>query len=213
MSAEPLPAADSPRRYSFEEYLELERSTGERHEFRDGEVVCMPGGSLNHYLVSGNLGTLLAAGVKRPCRRFDPDARLLVPATRRTFYADGFVVCGDVQLHEDNERNASITNPRVIFEVLSPNSEAHDRGEKFRHYMRLESLEEYVLISQDVPRVESFLRKGGGDWLMSHWEGVDAAARVRCLELDLPLAALYEGVELAPQEPGEAPAAGDGSAT
>ena len=86
-------------------------------------------------------------------------------------------------------------NPRVIIEVLSPSTEAYDRGDKFTQYRRIESFEEYVLISQDRPNVESIFRQADGAWSFQNHTSLDAAATIRCLGIEIPLAEIYAGVE------------------
>ncbi len=94
----------------------------------------------------------------------------------------------------------TLINPRVIIEVLSPSTEAYDRGEKFSRYRKLESLEEYVLVSQESPSVETFFRQPDGTWLLTAFSGLDATARIRCLKIDLHLKEIYANVDL-PQPP------------
>ena len=186
------------RRLRVEEYLELLEASDERLEFDDGKVVAMAGGSISHGRIGVNLGTALGREVKRPCEPFSADTQVHVPSRGRFFFTDGFVVCGDVELYEDNPRRGIVLNPRVIFEVTSPSSEGRDRGDKFDCYRDLPSFEEYLLIAQDRPQVQGFLRRGEGDdveWSVRFWEGLDAVAQVRCLGIDLPLRELYARVD------------------
>ena len=101
-------------------------------------------------------------------------------------------------------------NPRVIVEVLSPSTEAYDRGDKFTQYREIETFEEYLLISQDRPNVESWLRQPDGAWSIANHTSLDAAAKVRSLAIDIPLAEIYAGIDW-PAPPAAAdPAAGNG---
>jgi Uma2 family endonuclease len=206
MAAVEKPAADAPLpRMTWEEYLKFDAKSEAKYVFdnglvtpanrlEDGTPSAMAGGSLNHGRICSRLGTLAGSRVPAGCEFFTADSRLRVPPTGRTFYSDGFITCGEVELFEDNEADASITNPKVIFEVASPSTAGFDRGEKFEHYMRLESLREYVIIEQDWPWVQSFHRRDDGDWLMSAARGLEASAKVRSLNLELPLAELYRDV-------------------
>ena len=109
-------------------------------------------------------------------------------------YPDASVVCGEPRFDPQDTRCTTITNPRAVFEVLSESTEAYDRGEKFGHYRDLASLEEYVLVAQDRPLVEVFTRQEAGHWLFTAAQGLGAAAKLRGLGVDLPLAEVYTGI-------------------
>ena len=128
-----------------------------------------------------------------------------VSATRRYFYPDASVVCGEPQYDEADANETTIVNPRLIVETLSASTEAYDRGEKFTHYRHLASLREYVLVSQDRPAVETFLRRDDGTWTFSSHEGVAAVARLASLEIDLPLAEVYAGIPFEGEQRPKAP--------
>ena len=190
-----LPAPKSAARVSIAEYLRREETSDVRHEYHDGEVLEMSGGTINHGRMTRNL--LIAAGtrVRPPCEAFDSNMRVAVSADNRFVYPDVSVICGPPEFHPEDPNRTTIINPRVIFEVLSPSTERYDRGEKFQRYNNIDSLEEYVLLTQTRPVVEGFLRQGDGTWSLQRWQGQDVVARVRCLGLDLPLAELYLGVD------------------
>lgn len=143
---------------SYAEYLELTERAEVRHEFIDGRVVAMAGGSIEHSRLVARIGHLLQQGLEgRPCNVFSSDGRVRIETTNRSTYPDVSVVCGPVVPAADDPHG--ITNPTVIVEVLSDTTEKEDRGSKFAHYRRLKSLEEYVLLAQDVPRIEIFRRE------------------------------------------------------
>jgi Uma2 family endonuclease len=142
---------------TYEEYLALEQTSAEKHEFVDGLVVAMAGGTLEHARLQARLiGELTRLLGDRPCVVYSADGRVRVQATNRSTYPDLTVVCGDTETASDDAN--AITNPILIVEVLSESTERDDRGAKFAHYRRLPSLQEYVLVSQDAPRVEVFRR-------------------------------------------------------
>jgi Uma2 family endonuclease len=156
----------------YEAYLEAEAKSTTKHEWHDGVVYAMAGGSLEHSRLAGNIHSALKARLAQ-CEVFQSGAMLLVRETQLSTYADVTVVCGAVE-SQKIERNGkalgeALVNPTVIVEVLSDSTEEYDRGEKFAHYMRFVSLKEYVLISQDMPRIEVFRRPERGHWL--HEEG------------------------------------------
>ena len=150
---------------SYADYLALEADTGVRHEYLDGEAWAMAGGTLRHSAIKTNLTIAVGLALRgRPCRAYDSDAKMLVTDTGLATYPDLAIVCGPVA-QAAQDRHAAV-NPTVLFEVLSPSTEAWDRGEKFRHYRHLGSLQQYVLISADTARVEVFTRGLEGTWVM-----------------------------------------------
>ncbi len=187
---------------SVAEYLRRERESLEKHEYRDGEVLLMAGGSANHSLIVMNVGGELRNLLKgKACRVYGSDLRIRIPRTVLYAYPDVSIICGPRQVDPNDSTGETVTNPRVIIEVLSPNTEAYDRGEKFYRYRQLDSLEEYVLISQQSPRVELFLRQADGSWSLRSSATLEAVARVRCLDIDLSLSEVYAGVEFASAPP------------
>ena len=109
-------------------------------------------------------------------------------------YPDVPVVCGPSEYDPRDPDRRTIVNPRLIVEVLSPTTEGFDRGQKFERYMQLPALQEYVLVTQDRPRVESLLRQGDGTWSFTHAVGIDATLRLRSMDIDLPSAEVYANV-------------------
>jgi Uma2 family endonuclease len=156
--------AEAALRTTYAEYLELEASSGQRYEFVDGAVYAMAGGTSEHArLAAAVMAELRTALAAKSCAVFSSDLKIRIDATNRSTYADAVVICGP-EIHSNIDPNA-ITNPTVIVEVLSPSTEASDRGEKWRHYQRLASLREYVLVSQDSAYVEVF-RRDGDEWVL-----------------------------------------------
>jgi Uma2 family endonuclease len=148
---------------TYPEYLAQEAQSQERHEFVDGDVFAMAGGTIEH----GALATAFARHLGnaldgKPCRVFGSDVRVRVRKTKFSSYPDGSVVCG--HRDDDPEDPNALVNPIVIVEVLSDSTEAYDRGEKFRHYRNLDSLREYVLVAQKEQVVEVRRRNASGFW-------------------------------------------------
>jgi Uma2 family endonuclease len=144
---------------SHAEYLKLERAAETKHEYVNGQVYAMAGGSPEHARLAARLtGQLLASLGSRPCEVFSADLRVRVLATGRSTYPDVTVICGQIERAPDDEQAA--TNPMLIAEVLSDSTEIQDRGEKWRHYQRIPSLRIYVLVSQTEPRIELYRRAG-----------------------------------------------------
>lgn len=191
--------AAARRRFTVAEYLRLEQDSVGRHEYHDGLIVAMAGGTAEHSLIAANLIRELGNRLKgKICRVYDSNLRIGIPRSGRYLYPDASVVCGPVAFDPADPTRQTVTNPRVLIEVLSPTTEADDRGAKFRQYLRIDSLEEYVLVSQAAPVIETYARQPDGSWLFRAVEGVDATARIRTLDADLPLAEIFAGVEFPP---------------
>lgn len=147
--------------FSYAEYLERERETGLRHEFLDGEVFAMTGGSPEHARLIAEVTFALRGAIDpQRCRVFSADLRVRVPETGLATYPDVAVVCGPVEVHDEDP--SAVVNPTALVEVLSPSTEAYDRGEKWAHYRRLRSLKAYVLVSPISERLEAFIRTEEG---------------------------------------------------
>ncbi|MBK8027612.1 MAG: Uma2 family endonuclease [Chloroflexi bacterium] len=186
-----LPAQQ--HRWTPQEYLAFERAAETRHEFVDGEVFDMAGASRAHQKIAGNLFAGLHVRLRgRDCGAYMTDMRVQVEDWHYT-YPDVIAVCGEEHI-EDVQHMDTLLNPTVIIEVLSPTTEQYDRGEKFRRYRGIESLQEYVLVAQDRPMIERFTRQTDGTWQFVALEGLDAEMRLESIGCALPLADVYEKV-------------------
>lgn len=203
-------AAVEPR-WTDADYLAFERASDVRHEYVDGIVYDMSGGSVAHAMVGHNLGGVVYSLLKgSPCRGFSADMRVHNAETGAYTYPDLTIVCGEVQLLD--EQRDTLLNPTVVVEVLSPSTEAYDRSRKFAHYRRITSLRDYILVSQEAPIIEVFSRREGDAWLYTPYEGLDASAEVSSIGCNVPLAEVYAGVSFeppaAPEEAAKEPVAG-----
>lgn len=134
-----------------------------RHEFLNGAILAMAGGTPEHAALSAAVVVLLGSHLRgRSCRTYSADLRLRIPSTGLATYADAAVICGEPA--RDPESATHVTNPTLIVEVLSPGTEEYDRGEKREQYQQLESLRDYVLVAQSRRRVEVFSRSEAGAW-------------------------------------------------
>jgi Uma2 family endonuclease len=192
-------------RMTEQEYLAFERASDTKHEYLRGEVFAMAGASLEHAQIVSN--TLIAAGrqLRPPCRIVSNDLRVKISKTGLNTYPDIVVVCGRPQLADD--QFDTLLNPTIIFEVLSPSTEAYDWGKKFGHYRTLESFREYVLIAQDAPLVEHFVRQEGGTWRFAAASGLEASLHLPTIDCTLALAEVYALVEWDEAAPGDPPPA------
>ena len=177
-----------------EEYLEIERKAEYKSEYYDGEMFAMSGARLAHNLIAMNVGSGLHVQIRgRSCQVYSSDMRVRVSATGLYTYPDVVVVCGKPQL-ADNEMD-NLLNPAVLVEVLSPGTEAYDRGRKFEHYRKIESLRQYLLVASDRVSVELFTRQAGGQWLLSSAAGLEEEIDLESIECRLRVADIYDKVE------------------
>jgi Uma2 family endonuclease len=189
-------AANPERRYTLEEYLELDKTSEERLEFWDGEVFCMSGGSEWHYEIEGNIFAFLKSHLReRGCRVFTGNVRVKVPSAPPYRYADVSAVCGEARFEEIGGVDA-LTNPQLIVEVLSPSTEAYDRGDKFSHYKSIPTLREYLLVAQHRPHVTRLFKGDDGKWIHTEANELTATLALDSLGCDLPLGEIYRGVGL-----------------
>lgn len=188
-----------------QEYLAHERQAETKSEYFRGEVFAMAGASREHNLITGNVAGELRQHLReRPCEAYQADMRVKVSPTGLYTYPDVIVVCGEPEF-EDAEVD-TLLNPRVLVEVLSPSTADYDRGRKFTHYRRLSSLEEYVLISQDRPLVEHYVRQGPDEWLLTEQRSLQDTLVLPSIPCQLPLTEIYLKVQFA-SEAGEPPVA------
>ncbi len=149
--------------YSFADYLAIERDSEIKHEFDAGEILAMSGGTSRHSALAMNVGFALRGTRPDGCTVFQSDMRVRVAATGRAMYPDVSMVCGPIEYDPEDAARTTITNPVLVVEVLSVTTEKGDRGNKWMHYQRIPSLQEYVLVSQE-PRIEIFRRTPSGTW-------------------------------------------------
>jgi len=183
-----------------EQYLAAERTAEFKHEYYNGQMYARPGGSFQHCLIAGNiLGALHTELKTRPCGIGSSDLRLRVSPDGLYTYADVLAINGDPRFADDEQD--TLLNPALIVEVLSPSTEAYDRGFKSAQYRTVESLEEYALVSQSEPRVEVFRRQPGGHWLLSEAVGLEAVCHFESLDCAVPLSEIYAKVTFSPDDP------------
>jgi Uma2 family endonuclease len=154
----------SRHRYTYQEYLAYERDSGLKHEYEDGEIYAMAGGSRRHNALASRMSAALEAARGAGCVAFQSDQKVRVLATGKATYPAVSMVCGTIEGDPADPSGATITNPTLIVEVLSASTEEEDRGNKWQHYQLLPSLVEYVLVSQTHPRIESYRRLAAGAW-------------------------------------------------
>lgn len=166
------------KRLTVDEYLLIERAATEKSEFFDGEVFAMSGGSARHSLISGNVIGALWAALKGRCHVHTSDMRIKSPLGLYT-YADAAVVCGADRC--EGKSDDVLLNPTLVVEVLSPSTEAYDRGRKFQHYRSIDSLRTFILVSQEERLVEVFSRDDNDRWILTEFtEGLVQISQPDC---------------------------------
>ena len=174
--------------YSFQDYLAVEEMNPGRHEFLDGEIYAMAGGTMLHAALSAAVLTALATQLAGRCRTYTSDLRVRVLATGLASYPDVTVVCGKAEA--DPESKETVVNPTVVVEVLSPATIDYDLGEKFDHYRQIPSLKAVVYVWQDRRQIEIRERKPNDEW-RSTMSGAGTALAVEELRATLDVDALY----------------------
>ncbi len=183
--------AEAARRphYSLKEYLLIEDMSGVRHEYLDGDILAMAGGTPEHARICANLIALLSSRLEgRPCAVFTSDVRIRVQATGLDTYPDVSVICGRAET--DVEDKDALINPVVLVEVTSPSTGAYDRGAKLDHYKRIPSLREVILIGHAERRAEVWRRGQDAVWMLET-TGPAGTVRLTALECELPLELIY----------------------
>lgn len=179
------------QQFSFDGYLMVEEDSPIKHEFLNGEVWAMAGGSPEHAAVIANVTAVLHAALRgNPCRVYSSDLRVRVRATGLTTYPDVTVICGAPELDPDDRKRQTVTNPTILVEVLSPSTERYDRGEKLDHYKRIETLREVVLVRHDERAVTVWRRLNGDEWTAEEY-GRDAAPQLTSISCQLPVPEVY----------------------
>lgn len=185
-------------KYTVEEYIQHEIETGQRHEFHDGSIYALAGGSLDHALLVGNIYSELRSGLKKnnkPCKAITSEAKLHIKKGNKYVYPDTMVICGP--LEKSTNYSEAVTNPVLIVEVLSKSTTDYDRGDKFYFYRQIPSLREYVLIDQSRYVVEVFYKGEAQDlWRISRYEGIDAVILFQSLDIEINMSQLYFDIEL-----------------
>ncbi|MFN4195024.1 MAG: Uma2 family endonuclease [Thermosynechococcus sp.] len=184
----------SDRYFTPEEYFAWEEQQLEKHELIDGRVYAMAGGSKNHSIIKLNFGNLIKPHLRgRRCQVFNSDLRVNILHTTNFTYPDLSVTCDD----RDRQSPFFITYPCLIVEVLSPATEAYDRGKKFDLYRRNPNLVDYVLVSSEEMAIDIYQKNEVGDWLLRCYRAGDRV-ELRSIDLRVPIEQFYEDVDLSP---------------
>jgi Uma2 family endonuclease len=179
--------------YTLDEYRELEETAEFRNEYRDGEIVPMTGGTINHSRIIRNLSRVLGNLLEeQPYELFHNDLRLWIPRYRRGTYPDVMVIEGEPIFNEG--RSDEILNPVLIVEVLSKSTKDFDKEDKFRFYRSIPEFREYVLVNQSEFLVEQYIKTESNEWLFREYEGEAATVDFAALGVEMPMSEIYNKV-------------------
>lgn len=179
--------------YSPYEYLALEEKAEYRSEYNDGEIAAMVGGSLNHARIISDIDREIAGKIEKKCESVTSEVKVWIKSYRKFYYPDVLVFCDEPIFYE--ERNDTITNPILIVEVLSDSTEAKDRGEKMLAYRTLETLHEYVLVSQSKPIIEQYTKTADGNWIHKATIGLKSEISLESVGITLSLEKIYTRIK------------------
>ena len=184
--------------FTLEEYFRHEREAEQRHEYIDGAILAMAGGTPRHSLITANVTIALGLRLRgKPCRVYSSDLRISTKVKNMIVYPDLSVVCGRPRPIEDDRD--TISNPVLIIEILSPSTRNRDRGLKAAEYRDMETLLEFLLIEQDRPSIEHWRKVADGHWDVLTVEQADAVLALESIGVDLPLEEVYAGADGEPE--------------
>jgi Uma2 family endonuclease len=183
-------------RYTLEEYLAIERrNTQQRSGYLAGEIFAMGGASERHNLIVTNIVRELSIQMKgQPCKVYSSDMRVKVTSIGLYTYPDIVALCGEAKF--DDDQKDTLLNPTLIIEVLFRSIERYDRGEKFEHYRKLQSLAEYLLVSQEKRHVDHYVRQPDNQWLLSESSNPQDTIQLPSINCSLAIAEIYDKVEI-----------------
>jgi len=181
--------------YTPAQYLEFEAEADNRHEFINGEIIPMAGGTTQHNLITGNIYVALRLALQRQTRPvYIENVRLWIPSANVFTYPDVMILDGEPAYYGENQ--TTVTNPIVIFEVLSNSTRDYDQGRKFNFYRTLETLQEYILVDQETTAIMIYRRGSGKDWHLHILEDTSEVVQLASVGVELSLTAIYEGFNI-----------------
>ncbi len=183
------------KRYTPEEYLEMEAKADYKSEYRDGEIVPMAGGTTNHNELALNFAASLKLALRRQNYKvYIGDVRLWIPRYHQYTYPDVMVIQGQPVYADDS--HTTVINPLLIAEILSKSTQNYDQGDKFKFYRSIPELYEYILIAQTQPYIMQYTKTESGQWLLSEYTDDSAMLSLATIPFEISLADLYEGVDI-----------------
>ncbi len=182
--------------YTFEEYLAFEEAAEVKHEYHNGYLEAMAGGTGEHSILCNNIGSELHTELKKSgkkCITFNSDMKTWIPVCKKSLYPDALVVCGEPKYTDENR--TVLENPMLIIEVLSKSSRFYDKGEKFECYRSLPSFREYMIVYQTIPRVETWYKEEEELWRIKSATGLDKTIYLHTLDATIALKDIYLNID------------------
>lgn len=181
--------------YTFEEYLSFEEQADQRHEYHNGKILVMAGGTGDHSLIAGSLNTALDNAIDkegRNCFVFNSDMNVRIEKYNKGIYPDLSAVYGEIEYY--NEKQTVLNNAILFIEVLSESTKEYDKSEKFEMYRSIPSFREYMVVYQTIPRVQTWYREVNGLWRISSAQGLDQSIQLYSIACNIALADIYKRV-------------------
>jgi Uma2 family endonuclease len=183
------------KKWSIEEYLEMENAATEKHEYFEGEIFAMSGTKVPHNIITSNFLGILSNKMKgSDCQPFGSDQRVHIEKNTLFTYPDISIICGDIKTLNDDDWN--ILNPIVLIEVLSPSTKNYDRGEKFKLYREIDSLKEYILVDSRSVFIEDFFVNDQKNWELKEYKDSGETLQLHALPISVILKEIYDGTKL-----------------
>lgn len=180
----------SIKRYTLEEYFQLEERTPHKNEYSNGKIIPMAGGTYNHNRISLTIMALLYMMLDDNVELFGSDQTIYIPDYNKVVYPDGCIAFGNLESHDN--KKYGLTNPTLIIEVASKSTEKYDRTTKFRMYKSLPSFKEYVIVNQDIPIVEVFHKIDENTWKVTSYIGLDKTVQFETIDAQLKMSDIYK---------------------
>jgi Uma2 family endonuclease len=181
--------------YTIEEYFAFEETALEKHEFINGKIIPMPGGTVSHNIIALNIGAALKYALKKHSKKYfvmGSDMKISIPQKKQVRYPDAVVICEKIETLDG--RKDTIVNPLAIIEVLSNSTREFDKRGKFELYQRIPSLKEYILIEQDSPEVSTFFREEKDLWRTQETTDISVKVKLRSLDIEIDMEDIYDGI-------------------
>lgn len=195
MQANEPAIAYNKRKYSIDEYLELENASAEKSEYYKGEIFAMAGAGGQHNIITSNLLTNLGYKLKgKSCKPFGSDLRIHIEKNTLFTYPDISIICGEMKSLNNDDLN--FLNPSIVLDVLSSSTKTYDGGSKFKLFRDIPTLKEYILVDSEAIGIEAFHINGHNLWELHEFNNIDETLYLPTIQVSLPLREIYEGTEL-----------------
>ena len=191
-----LPEIDVQKKYSLEEYFKLEESSEQKYEFHDGTLVGMAGGTGEHSSIINRIGTALNNELdkgEKDCTVYTSDLKVKIASNNKRLYPDLSLTCGEA-IYEDDRRTV-LTNPILLIEVLSLSTKEYDKAGKFELYRSIPSFQEYMIVYQTVPKVQTWFKEAKDLWRIGNAEGMDSTITLHSIDCTIALKDIYRRIK------------------